>query len=96
MTWEEKLQACQALGEVSLKMRKPGDWYVSQNIEVKSGGVLHSVYGNGSTPKKAVENHWEKLTVLKSSQYIVLNFCDDNRRAVKWNGFMWEEIEENK
>ena len=95
MTWEQMLEACETLGEVSLKMRKCGDWYVCQLVEVKDGMVLRSKCGNGITPEQAVKNHWKVLTKLKSHEYIVLNAMDlKTRRAVKWNGFMWALVEE--
>lgn len=96
MTWEQKLQACKALKEeISLKMRKPGDWYVSQGIECKDGPFLKSKYGNGTTPQEAVENHWIELTVLQPDQYLVIGGNKPDRRCVRWNGFMWEDIDES-
>jgi hypothetical protein len=99
MTYEEKLQALQALGECSLKMRRPGDWYVAQPQKgVHSGGILRSPYGNGRTPEEAVENHWFALTSeVAPDEYVVLHPGDSvRRRAVRWNGFMWADVDENK
>jgi hypothetical protein len=40
MTWEEKLQACQALCDHTLRMRFPGNWYVSaSDLNVKEGSM---------------------------------------------------------
>lgn len=97
MNWEEKLQALNALSECKLIMRKPGDWYVSQAVEVKDGGILRGEYGNGTGPAEAVIDHWQRLTDLKSGLYLVgRTFGTSSQRlAVRWNGFMWDRVEED-
>ncbi len=94
MTWEQKLQAAQALSECSLKMREPGNWYVSQSgVERKEGGCLSSAGGcNGASPEVAVEEFWNWLIDHKYT--IILGAYTDTRRAVKWNGFMWKDVRE--
>lgn len=93
MNWEQKLQALQALCDVSLKMRKPGDWYVSSNMSIAGDGFLRSNYGNGQTPESAVNNHWENYTTLLSPEsYIAVNQTFGPRKQVRWNGFMWEDV----
>lgn len=98
MDWEQKLQALNAVAECHLIMRKPGDWYVSQSVDVKNGSVLEGRYGNGSTPEEAVNEHWQELTELDRGQYIVgRTYLDGEvtkRMAVRWNGFMWDHVEE--
>lgn len=94
MTWEQKFAACMALSPATLHMRKPGDWYVSQNVEIKNGIMLMGEYGNGRTPEEAVSEHFAKLTNLQSNQYLVVNAYSDDRIAVRWNGFMWAPITE--
>lgn len=101
MEWETKLAALNALSECSLKMRKPGDWYVSQSIEIKDKSVLRSVCGNGVTPAKAVDNHWDQVTFeLASHEYIIARDYYEGevakRLAVRWNGFMWDHVDERK
>jgi hypothetical protein len=93
MNYEEKFQAINALCEASLLMRKPGDWYVSQSTEIKNGSVLEGRYGNGITPETAIEDHWEALTNLDDHEYVVFRKGEE-RQAVKWNGFMWENLSE--
>lgn len=94
MNYEQMLVALQALGECSLMMRKPGDWYVSQRTEIKNGPVLEGRFGNGNTPMAAVADHWKQLTELAPGQYIVTHAYDRaQRRGVRWNGFMWAEAE---
>lgn len=94
MSWEEKLSAFQALSDTSLRMRKPGDWYVSAHVEVKNRSMLEGRFGNGRSPQEAVENHWDKLTNLAPHEYIIVDAMRESRRAVCWNGFMWKNIEE--
>lgn len=95
LTYEQKLQAAMAIAPCELIMRKPGDWYVQQSVEVKNGSVLESRYGNGETPQLAIEDHWRALTDLKLPEYLVIGaFTDGERKAVRWNGFMWADVQE--
>lgn len=88
--------ALDALAEIEVKIRKPGDWYVSQNVEIKDGSMLRSVCGSGSTPQEAIENHWHDVTDDLGPRYLVVHACGNDRRAVRWNGFMWAEVREPK
>ena len=94
LTWEQKLEALQCLGDVCLRMRKPGDWYVSASgREIGGDGCLVGEFGNGTTPEEAVEDEWMRyVTELPLGRYIVLGAFSDNRRHVRWNGFMWQDI----
>lgn len=92
---EQKFEAVQCLARASLMMREPGNWYVSQSVEVKNGSMLEGRYGNGKTPEEAIQDHWEQLTELDPGEYIVINAASDNRKAVRWNGYMWSEVDEN-
>lgn len=92
MDWQQKLAALNALSECSLKMRKPGDWYVSQRVTVKRGSVLVGEYGNGVTPEEAVNDHWNQLAEdLPRGEYLVADLSG-SRKAVRWNGFMWDAV----
>lgn len=94
MNWEQKLFACKALDDrISLCMRKPGDWYVSWSVEVGGDSVLSGEYGNGRTPEEAVINHWATVVdALPLHKCLVIGAYTDNRRQVRWNGFMWIDI----
>lgn len=96
MTYEQKLYALMKLAPCELIMRNPGNWYVSQRVEVKTGSCLTGKYGNGESPETAVLNHWEILTDLPHDQYLVVNAYGENREAFIWNGFMWERVTEKK
>ena len=97
MTWEQKLAACQAFADASFVMRKPGDWYVNWRAEIKDGAVLVGSYGNGARPEEAMHDHWRVVTGIGPGQYWVANAYETfgKRRAARWNGFMWEAIDES-
>lgn len=99
LDWQQKAAALAALAELSIKCRKAGDWYVSQNVEIKDNSVLRGEYGNGSTPQEAIEDHWQRLVtnLEKSPLYLVARAGGgEDRRAVRWNGFMWQDVPEPK
>lgn len=92
MTWEEKLAACQVLGECSLKMRKPGDWYVSHRaVEVKDRAVREGgCVSNAKTPEEAVEQHWKWLTEYATGdKYVMTDAYGTGRQGYQWRGYMW-------
>lgn len=101
--FQQKAAALRALGDMAIRLRQPqncigGDgspsWYCSiSGVEVSNGRAgLVSEYGNGSTPEAAVLDCWRALVEdVKPPRYVVLNAMGPNRRAVIWNGFMWEE-----
>lgn len=93
MTWEQKLEALQDIAECSLVMRKPGDWYVSQSVEIGGNGMLSGVYGNGDSPEVAVFDHWYRLTEnLKPYEYLVVNAYGDDRKQYRWTGYRWSSV----
>lgn len=94
MEWEDLLQALCALDrDTCLRMRKPGDWYVSHHIEVGGDGCLSGIYGNGASPELAVLDDWAKLvTSLRPDRFLVIDAMRDTRRQVRWNGYMWEDV----
>lgn len=94
MTWEQKLQACQALGPpVALNMRAPGNWYASQSgVHIADNHMETHKYGNGKTPQDAADDHFKALTVYQRDEYVVVRHCGKTR-TVQWNGFMWFDID---
>ena len=93
MTWEEKFEACQILGEISLHMRKPGDWYVNHlGVSRHEGSILSGgCVLNASCPEVAVNKHWDWLTDPK--YYIVTKSYDGGRAAFRWNRYMWKKVD---
>lgn len=97
MTWEQKLAAMNALGTVALHMRKPGDWYTTQSrVDVGDGYTLTSIMGSGATPEAAVEDRWRATTEIQAAQFIAINAGHADRKHVRWNGFMWEDVPREK
>lgn len=98
MTWEQKFAAMAALcgwPAVSLRMRKPGDWYVeARGREVSTGrGTLSGRYGNGHSPEAAILDDWcQVVEQLGAEECIVINSGLENERRVRWNGYMWESV----
>jgi hypothetical protein len=92
MNWEFQAAALNALAEIEIKMRKPGDWYVSQRLDIKQKHTMVSVCGNGLDPEYAIIDHWKQaVDDLPPDQYLVARI-GDRRKAVRWNGFMWEDV----
>lgn len=100
MDYQQKAAALDALSEISIKCRGVKDWYVSQQVDVKDvkdGHVLYGEYGNGETPEEAILDHWRRLVEdLPRNKYLVVRGGSDQRRAVRWNGFMWVAVQEPK
>ena len=94
MTWEEKLAAMQALAATEIAMRKPGDWYCHMHAEIGGNGMLCGVISSKATPQDAVEDVWREVSELPTGRYLVMNAHGSNRRAVRWNGYMWADVEE--
>lgn len=98
MEWYQKFTAILALGpSACLRMRGDGSWYVADgHIEVHEGSMLSSPTQAGGTPEAAVNEAWQQLTDLKPGQYLVIHVMTDERRAFRWNGFMWQDVKEAK
>lgn len=92
MTYEQMMFAMRALSpDVSIRIRKPGDWYVSlPGVHISTGELIGSCGESGENPERAVINTWYAITILKPNEVLVTNAYDDNRKEYRWNGFMWE------
>jgi hypothetical protein len=98
MDWKQKAQALKALSGMfnfTLNLRDDGSWYVLlKGVERKEGGCLTGGCQNGSTPQEAIDQCWDWAT---DPQFcLVKNACSPERKAYKWAGFMWKEVEEKK
>lgn len=97
MDWKQKAQALMAVAgwvHFSLHLREDGSWYVHHGLDRKEGDCLSSGCENGKTPEEAIEQCWEWATDPRF--YLVKNACSSERKAYKWTGFMWKEVEEEK
>lgn len=96
MNWEQKMEAIKSLAgmDTCIKMRRPGDWYVLDRVDIKDGRFIRGGTGNGRTPEEAVNDRWFQLTELSRDQYLVVHAFGDDRKAVRWNGFMWTTVTE--
>lgn len=97
MTWEQKLAACKALAFCHLEMREPGNWYVSWHAELTKHGscLMTGKYGNGRSPQEAVDAHWHIVTGISAEEYWIAHAMTPSmRRAARWNGFMWQDVQE--
>lgn len=97
MTWEQKIQAVGSLvggvSGVALHMRKPGDWYVlASRLDRKEGPMISSGGCSGSSPEDAVEKFWRWAT--DERYYMVVQGGGSARKAARWTGYMWENVEE--
>lgn len=100
LTWEQEFQALQALlvfvGNAGIRMRKPGDWYVTlpsvvqrQKNATTTGGC-HS----GKTPEEAVGRAFDWAT---SQEWpLEIDSRTGGKKLVQWNGFMWADVEAQK
>jgi hypothetical protein len=64
LTWQEKWAAIKVIQPgADVKMRRPVDWYVSASMEhAHDTCMLVGDYGNGPTPRAAIEAHWREYT----------------------------------
>lgn len=91
MTTDQMMQACQAIGDISLRMRAPGNWYVDhRGVERVEGSLLSGGLVSADNPQHAIGQHWAWLTDDKYPVIRIWNY--GTVRRVKWNGFMWEDV----
>jgi len=90
LTWEQKFAALKAIGDASLRMRAPGDWYVDlRGVEVSRGLMLESPVQSEPDPESAVAVAWEQHTDISEDQQL----CIRGGRRVRWSGFMWADCD---
>lgn len=92
MTWEEKFMAIDAISPApSLRMRKPGEWYIHTDIDRKQGSILSGGLIMAASPEGAVEQWWEWAI---DERYYLVTRDSSGRLAVRWNGYMWARVNE--
>lgn len=95
MSWEQMARAMHALGDFRVTPLEKG-WRVSlKGVEIKEGGLLASKFGEASGIGESFRDLWHKLTRdLKPDHYLVCAAGGNARRALRWNGFMWKDVDE--
>jgi hypothetical protein len=98
MDWQQKALAMMALVgwyNFSIKLRSNQSWYIQHTgVERKEDARLSGGVQSGKTPEEAVNQCWEWMT--DPAYYMVIGAGSENRKAKRWNGFMWEDVVEEK
>lgn len=97
LTWKQKAFAIQSLvgwGKFALKLRDDSSWYTQHGIERVEKSVLSSGCESGETPEDAINQLWSWATDL--NYHLVVGAFTSERKAVRWNGFMWENVKEEE
>ncbi len=91
MDWQQKFIALKAIDpDIALLCRSYGSWYLHFSPEIGKPSVLESPTQSGKDPSAAVEEAWDQYS---RADRVVLNSYKENRREVRWNGFMWEDVQ---
>lgn len=104
LSWEEKFEIiCSIMPafNISLKMREPGNWYVCPHGRYIVGdGLQRGEYGNGTTPKEAIENDFNMIINLPSDRYVCVDAGGKQKyyRLKKhfWKEYSVDEVYPNK
>lgn len=98
MDFQQKARALAALSPdiagFSIHIRDAGDWYATcKGVEIANGRFLSRPTSSGANPEEAVNDLWKQFTDI-GADWLVINAMGPDRRAVRWNGFMWEPFKE--
>ncbi len=91
MTTDQKMLAMVALDYRTSVMLSPytKKWYVSCRAEVKEGSIVSSPLYHSTTAEQSIRETWEEYS---KALCVVVNVMKKNRREVRWNGFMWDDV----
>ena len=88
LTWEQKYEILEALCPLTLKMRHPGNWYVSSSGRgVQEGSIIRYTYGEGETPQAAVEKDY--VLYVSQRPVVYVSRSAEKPNYYRWNGYMW-------
>jgi hypothetical protein len=99
MDTKKRALALNALSPIELRLDINGNWFVRWvGVEIKKGPCLGGAGERGATPDEAIDRTWASVEDMSKdrSRYLVVGAYTDQRKAVRWNGFMWEIIIEEK
>jgi hypothetical protein len=92
MTWMQKLLAMRSLNhDVGPHLRDDGSWYCSVPGQIGGNGLLSGDFSNGSTHIEAIEGAWAIIENLPQDRHLRVGGMDG--KSVRWNGFMFEEVD---
>lgn len=91
----QKLAVLQALGIVVIEEThdRRCRLRIMPAVEIKDRDVLRGPWWTGKFPSECVDSAFAELTSLPDGQYVVLDSMGPGRRGVRWNGFMWADVE---
>jgi hypothetical protein len=97
LTFQQKADALNALCELKLGLSPLLDdarrWHASLRVEIGGDGILRGIAGHGPTPQAAVDELWRNATNIPASLCLIVDAYGDDRRKVRWNGFMWVDVQ---
>lgn len=93
MGYEQMIAAMKAIApDAAIYFRGPRDWYVGRLPEVGGDGLLSGIAGRAPDPVAAIQDAWDRLIAVQAPKYLVIRAMSNDRRQVRWNGFMWEDV----
>lgn len=98
LNWIQKALAMQSLVgwyNFAFKLRPDGSWYIQHTgLHRRENHALSGGCQSADSPEEAMNDCWVWATCPR--YYLVLAGGGTDRRAVKWNGFMWEDVSEER
>jgi hypothetical protein len=101
MTLRQTVKALRGLSDLYIE-RTDGyvaEWFVGfkPGVEIGGdGGALMSVGAHGHTRQEAILRLWRNVTSeVPTRKHLVVDAFGNNRREVKWNGFVWQKVNKN-
>lgn len=97
LTANQQFKALKALADDAyLSMDLDGSWFVNlPHVEIKHGSILSGFGEHKETPEGAIASCFAELTRLPIDQYVVIDSMSKDRKAFRWNDFMWEQVKED-
>lgn len=81
-------------GSLALCVREDGTWYVNlPNVELRKGGLLVTPTQKGADPHEAIVAAWNDYGA--SDAVVVVSRPGYPRRVLRWNTFMWVDLDPN-
>lgn len=81
-------------GDFALRVREDGTWYVSlPYVELRERGMLVSPTQKGGTPHEAIAAAWNQHS--HADAVVVVTVPGKPRRVLRWNTFMWIDLDPN-